>query len=198
MNYDEYVRLQTEVHGQLKKPWHYRVGERRAIDWFFRDVPCRSRILDVGCGTGTGIKRLYELHFEKIVGVELNKCKVEMCQRKAYDVVHGDIATIYFDDPWTNFEVVWLSHSFEHMFNPEYMLQNLYDITKDDARFFFVMPYPDINPNEAHFASEKIGLHVDDKGETLVSWFDDNGLEVVEKIFDNFREPEIWLKMRKK
>ncbi len=44
MNHDEYVRIQVEEHGQVKKPWHYRVGQRRAIEWFFADIPKDRRI----------------------------------------------------------------------------------------------------------------------------------------------------------
>ena len=197
MNYDEYVRIQTVEHGQVKKPHHYRVGERKAVNWFFKYEPLDARILDVGCGVGVGIRQLYKLHFDKIVGIELNPRKVEVCLRRGFDVVLGDIGFEHFDSYGDEFiDIVWSSHSFEHCL-PHITIRNLKDITSPDARFFFVLPYPDLTPANAHYASEKIGLNIDDGGKTLIQWFEDQGLELIVKKFDTFREKEIWLKFRK-
>jgi len=197
MNYDEYVKLQTEVHGQLKKPKRYRDGERRAINWFFKYEPADARILDVGCGVGIGMRHLHNIHFDKVVGIELNKKKVEMCLRRGLDVVHGDIAFEHFESYGNLFDIVWSSHSFEHC-KPNTTMINLFRLTKLDAKFFFVLPYPDLSPNEAHCGSEEMGLDIDDEGATLVKWFEDRGLELIEKTFDDRREKEIWLKFRRK
>ena len=196
MNYDEYVRIQTVEHGQVKKPHHYRVGERKAVDWFFKYEPLDARILDVGCGVGVEIRQLYNLNFDKIFGIELNPRKVEVCLRRGFDVVLGDAGLKQFESYGTLFDIVWSSHSFEHCL-PKLTIDNLKYITRYDAKFFFVLPYPDLTPANAHCASKEIGLNIDDGGKTLIQWFEDQGLELIVKKFDTFREKEIWLKFRK-
>ena len=59
MNYDEYVKLQTS--SPIKKPKKYRDGQRKAIEWFFKDVPKDRIILDVGCGLGVGMLKLKDM-----------------------------------------------------------------------------------------------------------------------------------------
>ena len=184
MNYTEYVKIQ--IGSPIKKPLHYRLGERRAIDWFFKYEPLDSYILDVGCGCGVGIRQLYSLHFDKIVGIELNPRKVEMCKRRGLDVVCGDIGFEHFYSYGDEFiDIVWSSHSFEHCL-PKVTIKTLKDITRPDARFFFVLPYPDLTPAPAHCASKEIGLNIDDGGNTLIQWFENQGLELIVKKFDNF------------
>ena len=194
MNYDEYVKLQTS--SPIKKPKKYRDGQRKAIEWFFKDVPKDRIILDVGCGLGVGMLKLKDMGFKYLVGVEINEKKVERCKRKGLDVLNCDIEDFQIYYHW--FSIVWLSHSFEHVFRPKRVLEKLKPKTVHrNAQFFFVLPYPDLDPAPAHTASEEIGLNIDDEGVTLVKWFEDQGLELIEKKFDNFREKEIWLKFKK-
>lgn len=193
MNYDEYVRLQ--ISSPIKKPRKYRVGQRKAIDWFFKHIYNEVYILDVGCALGTGMRHLHKLGFKNVTGIELHYQKVEMCKRRGLDVIHGDVGLMKPTSPY--FDVVWLSHSFEHILYPEETMSKLLGITQDDALFFFVLPYPDIEPATAHCASRIIGTNIDDGGATLIQWFENNGLEFIHKKFDDYREPEIWLQFRK-
>ena len=190
MDYDEYVRIQTEVHGQIKKPRKYRVGQRKAIDWFFKGVNKNSEILDVGCGVGDGIKHLHSLGFNRVSGVELHPKKVEFCRKRDLVVFHTDILTWQF---WRKYSVFWVSHSFEHMWQPVGVIQKLKKISNPNALFFFVMPYPDTGDQSAHCASKEIGLRNDDDGKSVINWFAQQGLYMLDRNFDDFREPEIWL-----
>ena len=194
MNYDEYVRIQTS--SPIKKPLHYRLGERRAIEWFFKDVSRDRHILDVGCGTGVGMKKLLSMGFDRVSGIDLNTKKIELCKRKGLNVGNFDVEKIEFYYVWHH--IIWLSHSFEHVFNPSNVIQSLKNRTDFyEGQFFFVLPYPDLTPAPAHTASVEIGSNIDDGGKTLIQWFEDQGLELIVKKFDTFREKEIWLKFRK-
>ena len=196
MNYDQYVKYQTEGPGMIKKPLKYRRGERRAIEWFFELVPRHLSVFDLGCGTAVGIKHLEKLGFTKISGIELNQKKVNICRRKVNNskIYFGDITSTSI---WGKYDVIWASHSFEHMLEPEKVIRILHRITYPMAQFFFILPYPDTGPKEVHCASDIIGTRIDDAGKTVMNWFENNGLRIVDYKFDNFRENEIWLKMIK-
>ena len=72
MDYDEYIRIQVEIHGAVEKPAKYGEGERKAIDWFFEFVDTDKRILDLGCGSGVGIEYLMLRGYKNVVGLDLN------------------------------------------------------------------------------------------------------------------------------
>lgn len=193
MNYDEYVNHQINGPGMLKKPLHYRKGERRAIDYFFKSVQRNSNVLDVGCGSGTGMLHLMSLGFFRVWGIDLNPKKVEMCKRKGLHVFCGDIESIRFP---TKFDVIWSSHSFEHMLHPDEVLKNLGQMLKEDGRLFLVMPFPDTGPPQVHCASDIIGLR-DSKELTVIRWFINQGWWPIWWKTDDYREKEIWISLGK-
>jgi SAM-dependent methyltransferase len=195
MNHDEYIRMQVEEHGQVKKPLHYRRGQKRAIDEFFREVPQISRVLDLGCGDGTGVKHLNSIGFKDVVGIDLHPRKIALGRKMGLNVYQRDLYTCEFE----NFDIVWSSHSFEHMIDPEKALGRLCEMTEENAKFFFVMPYPDTAPANAHVASRTIGLDIDDEGETVMEWFWSSGMfRASTHKFDKYREPEIWIELWRK
>lgn len=194
MNYDQYIKYQVEGPGMIKKPLHYRIGERRAIDWFFSDVPKIVKILDIGCGSGAGMTHLRSKGYKNVVGLDLNEKKVWMCRRRGLPAFLGDIAQFDFLE---KFDVIWSSHSFEHVRFPQAAVDNLIRHTEDKAKLFFVMPYPDLTPAIPHCASSELGLDIDDGGRYVTTWFTSRGLNLIEKKMDSYREPEIWLKMER-
>ena len=193
MNYDEYIRIQVEVHGAVEKPAKYGEGERKAIDWFFEFVDKDKRILDLGCGSGVGIEYLMLRGYKNVVGIDINPRKVKVARDKNLPVFQRDLRTIEFK----GFDIVWSSHSFEHMYDPNEAIEALINATKPDANFFFVMPYPDTGDKTAHCASEEIGLRKDDQGASIKEWFYEHGLLCYQQTTDDYREPEIWLRLKK-
>ena len=194
MNYDQYVKYQTEGAGMVKKPLRYRRGERRAIDILFENIPRHYSVLDVGCGSGTGMTYLRDKGYASLRGIELNHKKVELCKRKGLDVFLGDSESILFPG---KFDVIWSSHSFEHMLRPNLVLNNLLLMATKETYFFFILPYVDTGPPQVHCASDTIGTRVNDNGKSVIDWFSCRGLKVLETKFDDYRENEIWLKMQK-
>lgn len=187
-DYQDYVRTQIVVHGQIEKPEHYHIAERVALTAMFMPIPQDVNVLDVGCGTGKGMRFLKdELNFQNVWGIELHPEKAELA-----GAFHGDIATFEFP---VKFDVFYASHSFEHMFDPAAALANMIRHVRDQyARFIFILPYPESGDPKAHCASPIIGTDVDDEGATAIRWFEAQGLRFIWKKLDDFREKEIWLK----
>ena len=192
MSYENYIRIQTKVHGQIKKPHKYRVGERAAINYFFYNVQKDKCILDVGCGVGTGIKHLRDTGYKNVMGIDLSTDKTAFGTRRGdVNIVAADIAKWKTDK---KFDVFWVSHSFEHVYEPEKAIGNMIRMSNPNAQFFFILPYPDTGVASAHCASADLGLYVEDDGASVVEWFENGGLTLIEKKFDDFREQEIWLR----
>ncbi|GAH64080.1 unnamed protein product [marine sediment metagenome] len=192
-DYEDYIRIQVEVHGAVDKPAKYGKGERKAIDWFFNDIDKNLRILDLGCGSGVGVEYLIFKGYENVVGIDINSKKVAVATSKLLPVFQRDLRTVEFKD----FDIVWSSHSFEHMYDPVEALDVLKQITRPDAEFFFVMPYVDTGDESAHCSSHEIGLRENDRGKSVREWFSNQGLVCITQVMDDYREPEIWLKLAK-
>jgi SAM-dependent methyltransferase len=194
MDYESYVEMQ--VYGEVIKPIHYHIGEYLAMTQFFTVKQKTASVLDVGCGIGYGVGMLKKIFgFSEVTGVDLNPKKIEIGHRLGYNIVCADIMDIYDD---SHYDVIWCSHAFEHMFDPYNVIQRLKQITKQDARIIFILPYPDINPSPIHCAAPIIGTNIQDNAETLVRWFESRGLFLVDKHYSSFRESEVWLEFGKK
>lgn len=184
-----------QLGGGTIKPIHYHIGEWLAITHFFTSTQdYATKILDLGCGIGYGVGIFNRLGYKSVIGVDLNPEKIEIGKSIGYNIICDDFMS--FDR--TGFDIIWSSHSFEHMENPELALGKLLEITRKDAKFYFILPYPDLEPAPAHCASKEIGLSVDDNGASVARWFEERGLFLLERKQDKFREPEIWLKFEKK
>lgn len=180
----------------IKRPYRYRVGQRRTIDYFFKDTIDKSlSVLDVGCGIGTGMLHFKSLGFKRVHGIDNDPCRIEMARRRGLHVVLGDMGDLR---GLPKFDIIWSSHSLEHSKNPILTLENLKNHTKDDAMFYFILPYPDFTPTDAHCGSRIIGLDKDDKADSVLDWFEWCGFDFIYLGFNNFREPEIWLEAYKK
>lgn len=193
MTYEEYYHNQVKVHGQLIKPSKYAEGERRAIDWFFEGVDTKYSILDVGCGTGNGLAKFKEMGFFKLTGVELNPDKAYICNMKGFETYSIDVNALSMAYPEKMFDIIWLSHSFEHMYDPVKTMK-CFEFFKP-VNIYMILPYPDTGDPKAHLASFEIGSRVNDRGESLIRWFESVGWHVYEMREDNFRENEIWMKI---
>jgi SAM-dependent methyltransferase len=99
----------------MKKPEH--------ITWFEKiDIDFSMRILDVGCGSGRLLKKLLDSGFTNLTGVDPFIDK---------DIRYKDI-NIYkkeiFDIQDRTYDLIILSHSFEHMPQPEMVLNKIYGL----------------------------------------------------------------------
>ncbi len=80
-------------------------------------------ILDVGCGVGRFISKAPQ----QIKGVDNNIETVEICQKKGFSVVKGDVTKLPFED--NSFDGVYCSHVIEHLY-PEQAHRLLYEMAR--------------------------------------------------------------------
>jgi len=194
MNYNQYKDNQIK-YGRLKNHYKQRLRERVNLAYVLLTNNLIQKedywILDVGCGTGNALEFLQKIGFKRIRGIEINPCKALMCSKKGLAVYGGDILEYpYWCGP---FDFFWLSHSFEHMYNPSKALEIMLKKSYPNAKFHFIMPYPDTGNQAVHTASKEIGLTTKDWGVTTRKWFEDHGLDVLNLEFYNYLEPEIWI-----
>jgi SAM-dependent methyltransferase len=206
-SYEEYIFWQTKNGESFESENNiWRLGQEHCIDYFFSKIDLNQKIMDVSCGDGVGLVYFKKLGYRNVVGVEINDNKIERCKDIGYEVIRHDLCSDLFDESLTNeFDVIYSSHSLEHVLNPIFTIQNLTKTLKKNGKLFIVLPYPNLsvietNKNEfmIHCGSIPLGLTVDDNGETLVNIIQNNcDLKLRTKNFDNFREPEIWLEFEK-
>lgn len=85
---------------------------RRALDHYFPGgLPLETRILDVGCGSGTFLAALRSLGFEQLLGVDAF-LKADIEPGGGVRVMKGSICRV---DPASRWDLIMFHHSFEHL-----------------------------------------------------------------------------------
>lgn len=192
-DYNQYLELQ--VNKYLSHELHSRTwsdGQRRYIRLEFVDINKTSRILDISCGDGVGLKYFKELGYTNLVGVEYSAEKAVLAQNYGFPVHTGDFHNISFLQSGS-FDVVYSSHSLEHALFPVQVMAEFYRVLKVGGFLKLVLPYPDKGPLDAHVAKEELGTDQEDKGDKVLKFVQKQGFKIVNYKFDNYREDEIWI-----
>ena len=193
----EYERLQTEQYFSYEsESSKARAGQERFIRLTFTGMSCDLSILDLGCGDGIGLRCFREMGFENVIGIDLSFDKVEFAKQYGYKVMRHDIHSLLFCNE--RFDVVYSSHSLEHAQNPKLVLTEVSRVLKKDGLFILVLPFPDAGPLDAHCGKEILGTVVDDQGEKVIKFIESFEFVLEKKSFDNYRETEIWLVLRRR
>jgi ubiquinone/menaquinone biosynthesis C-methylase UbiE len=198
MDYNDYIKLQTETalsHEEDKKKWAE--GQRIFVRKIIKDIKKTDLILDCACGDGVGLEELRSLGYTAI-GADLADPKLERAKNKNLNVFKSDMHDLsnFSDD---QFDVIICSHTLEHAYDPNKVIKNFRRILKNDGLLFIVLPFPDLSDNaDVHIAKDFLGTSDRVNGETKIqNFFKQSNFEIFEKSFDNFREPEIHLSMKK-
>ena len=199
MTHKEYLELQTTKYKSFESDnKHWAEGQRRYIVEHFAGMPFNTAILDCACGDGVGLKVFKELGFEHVAGFEFDKEKAIIASNYSYPVWSGDFHDLSnFSNFRLDFDVIYSSHSLEHALHPDKVLKEFHRVLKPNGVLFLVLPFPDTGDLEAHVAKETLGTVVDDGGVKVVAYIESMGFELINKQFDSFREPEIWLTFKK-
>jgi len=95
-------------------------------------------MLDIGCGNGWFIYKMKNLGWN-VKGVEPSKAGAEAGRRiGGLDIHHGDLLTANY--PSDSFDYIRSNHSFEHISNPNEVLDEIYRILKPGGKVFIGVP----------------------------------------------------------
>jgi methionine biosynthesis protein MetW len=151
-------------------------------------VPLGSRVLDVGCGTGSVSRIIAETRDAKITGIEPNSCRAAAARSRGLEVHEEPFtpAVLQLLDP---FDVVLFADVLEHVAHPESFLQLARRALRPGGRVIASVP------NVAHwsvrmdlfrgrFNYQPVGIRDSTHlrwftGETVRSLFESNGLRVI-------------------
>jgi predicted SAM-dependent methyltransferase len=199
VDYETYSEYQKEKYCSFESQVPRWVeGQVRYMVQTFAPMDRETKIVDVACGDGIGLRVLKEMGFADVCGVEFNARKAEMAKESGYKVFECDMHDLkMFKDH--EFDVVYSSHTLEHAYEPLVAAKEFHRILKPGGILLVVLPYPDPNPenDEAHGGKYEIGTDRLDDGKSVVEFFSRSGFHLLKTKFDTFREPEIWLALKK-
>lgn len=198
-DYREYLRLQQEEflsYESLVERWVE--GQRCFVEYAFCEKSRDLRVLDCACGDGAGLEALRALGFRDPVGVELSAAKARRARDRGFRVEELDMHDLGRLEAGS-FGAILSSHTLEHAYDPVGVLAELHRLLQPAGDLEVVLPYPDPGPrNErAHTAKYELGTDRDDGGEFTTRFFLGRGFELIRRRQDSFREPELWLSLRR-
>jgi SAM-dependent methyltransferase len=196
--YTQYKKLQKSKFSSLESTnVHWSAGQRRFIEIAFSDVDKDTRIMDLACGDGVGLREFKKLGFTNVVGVEFNQVKIKLAKKIGYPVVQSDMHKL--DKSLGKVDIIYSSHTLEHSLYPHRAIKQFSSHLNEEGLLIVVIPYPDvkIESKDAHVAREILGSNIYDDAKSIIKYFAKNKFKVVDKFFDTFREPEIWLVLKK-
>lgn len=98
----------------------------------------RGRLLDVGCGSGTGTV-IFKVQGWEVYGLDLNEVAVGYARQLLGERVElGDFRTVRYPD--RAFDVVRLSHTLEHMYGLSDVFAEVHRILDDDGMVAVTVP----------------------------------------------------------
>lgn len=204
-NYDDYINWQIKKGLSFEKDNNrWMNGQRKCVEQNFDTMDRNSKILDICCGDGQGLKKFKEMGFKHVYGVEVCKEKINFAKQYGYTIYNCDICSGPFDIG-NNYDCIYSSHTIEHVLNPEYTIRNIMTKLKNDGKFIIILPYPDYGAantlNEhsfkVHCGVIPLGLHINDEGFTVCNTIRKMGYKITDYKFESFREPEIHLTITK-
>ena len=133
----------------------------------------KSRILDLGCGSGDLLKFLINHRQVKGSGIEHDESKVAECIEKGLSVLQGDINEELLDYPDNTFDYVILSQTLQQVYEPDTLIRAMMRVGKKGIVSF---------PNFSHW---RVRSQLFFKGYAPISrqlpyeWYDTPNIRVV-------------------
>lgn len=102
-----------------------------------------GKLLDVGCGEGSISIELEKRGFE-VYGIDFSSIAVKKAKEKDINAIECDVDEkgIPFED--NLFDVVWAGDIIEHVFDPIFLLKEIYRVSKKKGKILMTIPN-DIN-----------------------------------------------------
>jgi ubiquinone/menaquinone biosynthesis C-methylase UbiE len=135
---DVYDRWADTIDRSVWAPWC-----NRWVESFATEIPEGSTILDVGCGTGSGLHILTCRHPRLLAGVDISPRVIAV----ARDKLSGLPANLKAADaeaglPWPDgtFDVVTMTAVIHHLPHPEKSLAHIFSVLKPTGRLIVAEP----------------------------------------------------------
>jgi len=145
------------------------VAHESIYEFFANDVQ-GERVLDAGCGTGYGARRLLDAGARTVVGVDIDALNIRYAKRHYgaanLRFMRADIQRLEF--PKSSFEIVTASNSLEHLHHPELFLGSVQDILALHGRALIAVP-PIITPDDVKVHSQ---IHYHRSNLAIQEWLD--------------------------
>jgi SAM-dependent methyltransferase len=102
-----------------------------------RYLPSSKKILEIGCNYGYLLEELKKKY--NVFGIELDENAVSYCQQKNLKVVQDNIEH-FAKTTDKKFDLIIMSHVFEHLLNPDEVLANLRKILSKEGQVLILVP----------------------------------------------------------
>lgn len=122
--------------------------KRIAYDLIIREIPEKSRVLDLGCGDGSLLEELQKLRKIDGYGVEISPEGVSACVERGLYVYQGDIDDGLSGYRDNSFDYVILNQTLHYTKRPKYVLSEILRICR-----FAIISFP-------NFANRSIRFHL--------------------------------------
>lgn len=198
VDYAKYIHIQTVSsmsHEEDNFIWSD--GQKKFINNIIHFFKPDDFILDCACGDGVGLTELKKLGYNA-VGIDFSPEKVIRATASGNTAYHADMHDMPFLAK--TFDIIISSHTLEHAYDPGMVLDEFKRVLKKNGLLFVVLPYPDCGDGniDVHIAKNILGTSDPVNGkEKLFNYFVKHGYDVIEYREDQYREPEIWLFLRK-
>ena len=140
----ERKELNLENKKKIDSNFEGSVGTYAKNLWYSHFKYCKKYIknlknlLEIGPGLGLCL-RMFENKGFNVVGIEHNEKFVELINNKLKNgvCILGDIEN---DDVNESFDLIWMSHCYEHVLRPDLLLKKCKNILNDDGFIFIAVP----------------------------------------------------------
>jgi SAM-dependent methyltransferase len=96
-----------------------------------------GKILDIGCGNGWVLYQ-FKLKGWEVYGVEPSKIGSEIGNKAGLNIFNGELLSASFDN--LKFDYVRSNHSFEHIHNPNEIINEIHRILKSNGKLLIGIP----------------------------------------------------------
>ena len=102
------------------------------------DIYPKSKVIDIGCGNGDLLKRFYQVGYWNILGLDPN-INHDIYYEEKKLVLKAKVEN-YAKEEEKLYDLIMFHHSFEHMPNPEEILETIKRISHKETRYLIRIP----------------------------------------------------------